>query len=107
MSLRGPLVSGNLDPLRSFFTSEDVGAWKDFSAAGFLLANAFRTSSSTAPDNLPSVRVWKAFAVRIDTMAKSLKKKDTNAALVAYDAAVATLDEYLAKVDLPSTAEIK
>ena len=57
MSLREPLESGDLDPLRSYFTSEDVGAWKDFSAAGYLLANAFRTSSSTPPDNLPSIKV--------------------------------------------------
>ena len=107
LSLRGPLVSGDLDPLRTYFTNEDVGGWKDFSAAGFLLANAFRTSSSTAPDSLPSVKKWKAFAVQIDIMAKSLKKKDTKGALVAYDASVAALDEYLAKVDLPATAETK
>ena len=40
-------------------------------------------------------------------MAKTLKKKDTAGALVAYDGAVVALDEYLAKVDLPVAAELK
>jgi len=40
-------------------------------------------------------------------MTKSLKKKDTKGALVAYDGAIAALDEYLAKVELPPSAEIK
>lgn len=57
LGLRGPLESGDVDPLRAYFSSEDVGGWKDFSSAGYLLANAFRTSSSTPPDNLPSVKV--------------------------------------------------
>jgi len=40
-------------------------------------------------------------------MTQSLKKKDTKGALVAYDAALAALDEYLAQVELPPLAEIK
>lgn len=50
---------------------------------------------------------WKAFTAEIETMTKSLKKKDTKGALVAYDGAIAALDEYLAKVELPSAKEIK
>lgn len=53
------LESGNIDSVRNFFSSEEVGSWKDFSASGYLLANAFRRSSSTAPDALPSVKVCK------------------------------------------------
>jgi hypothetical protein len=53
-----PLVeSGNVDGIRSYFASEDVGSWKDLSTAGYLLANAFRRNSSAAPDSLPSVQV--------------------------------------------------
>ena len=63
MALRGPLESGDLDSLRVYFSSEDVGAWKDFNSAGYLLANAFRTTSNTAPDNLPSVKVSQPFVV--------------------------------------------
>lgn len=56
-SLAEPLESENIDALRLFFTSEDTGSWKDFSSAGYLLANAFRRTSSAAPDSLPSVKV--------------------------------------------------
>jgi hypothetical protein len=56
-SLTEPLESGNIEALRMFFTSEDVGSWKDFSSAGYLLANAFRRNSSAAPDSLPAVKV--------------------------------------------------
>ena len=56
-SLAEPLESENIDALRLFFTSEAAGSWKDFSSAGYLLANAFRRTSSAAPDSLPSVKV--------------------------------------------------
>ncbi len=56
-SLTNPLDSGDIEALRAFFTSEDVGSWKDFSSAGYLLANAFRRNSSAAPDSLPAVKV--------------------------------------------------
>jgi hypothetical protein len=35
-------------------------------------------------------------------MTVALKKKDLNAAIVAYQAAAVALDEYLEKVELPS-----
>lgn len=57
LSLGGSLESGNIDDAKNFFKSEEDGNWKDFSAAGYLLANAFRRSSSTPPDKLPSVKV--------------------------------------------------
>lgn len=56
-ALAEPLESEDIESLRSFFTSEDNGSWKDFSSAGYLLANAFRRNSSAAPDSLPSVKV--------------------------------------------------
>ena len=57
LSLQKPLESGSIDEIKSYFSSEDVGAWADGSAAGYLLANAFRRNSSAAPDTLPSVKV--------------------------------------------------
>jgi hypothetical protein len=57
VGLQATLEAGNIDTLREFFSSEDVGSWKDFSAAGYLLANAFRRNSSAPPDSLPSVKV--------------------------------------------------
>ena len=57
LSLQKPLESGSIDEVKSYFSSEEVGAWADGSAAGYLLANAFRRNSSAAPDTLPSVKV--------------------------------------------------
>lgn len=55
------LDARNLGQVQAFFASPDEGAWEDLSAAGYLLANAFRTSSTKAPDNLPSVKVRNNF----------------------------------------------
>lgn len=51
------LEKGDIDAVRAFFTNEETGTWKDFSTAGYLLANAFRRNSTAAPDSLPAVKV--------------------------------------------------
>jgi hypothetical protein len=51
------LKNNDIPTLRTYFNSEDVGNWIDLTSAGYLLANAFRTSSSKPPDSLPSVKV--------------------------------------------------
>ena len=104
--LGSAIDSGNLDALRNFFATEDVGGWKDFSSAGYLLANAFRRSSSTAPDSLPSVKGWKAYAASVENMTKALKKKDTAGASKAYQDAIQALNAYLELVELPPVSEI-
>jgi hypothetical protein len=107
LGIRSALEQGDIDAVRNaFFDNENVGQWKDFSAAGYLLANAFRRNSTAPPDSLPSVKSWKAFAGRVESMTKALKKKDTKSALVAYQDALTALDEYLEKVELPSAKEI-
>ena len=57
LALGGPLESGDLGPVKTFFGEEDKGSWKDLSTAGYLLANAFRRNSTAAPDSLPAVKV--------------------------------------------------
>ena len=57
LALKAPLEAGDINALREYFASEDAGSWKDFTSAGYLLANAFRRNSSAAPDTLPSVKV--------------------------------------------------
>ena len=57
VGLKNALEKGDINVIRSYFSSEEDGSWKDFTAAGYLLANAFRTNSSAAPDSLPSVKV--------------------------------------------------
>ena len=56
-ALESSLDGGRLDAAKAFFTTDDVGGWKDASAAGYLLSNAFRRSSTTPPDSLPTVKV--------------------------------------------------
>jgi hypothetical protein len=53
------LESGSISEVKTYFESDEVGAWADGSSAGYLLANAFRRNSSAAPDTLPSVKVSK------------------------------------------------
>ena len=57
LALGAALEAGDIDALRAYFTSEDTGSWKDLTAAGYLLANAFRRNSTAAPDSLPAVKV--------------------------------------------------
>ncbi len=44
------LAAGNSKDAKAYFVSEEAGSWKDLTAAGYLLSNAFRRSSTTAPD---------------------------------------------------------
>jgi hypothetical protein len=72
-----------------------------------LLSNAFRTSSTKAPDALPSVKKWKAFAREIDVLKLASSKKNAEKVLSAYASASEKLDDYLAAVELPSGMELK
>lgn len=107
LKLSSSLESGSLDGAKEFFSTEEPGGWKDSSAAGYLLANAFRRSSSTPPDNLPSVKKWKAFAKEVETLQKTLKKKDTKIVKSAYTKAEDLLDPYLEAVELPPVIEMR
>lgn len=97
----------DLGQVNAFFESSEVGGWEDLSAAGYLLANAFRTSSSKPPDTLPSVKKWKAFAKEIELLKRALSKKDVGKVSTAYSNAEAMLDAYLDAVELPSGMELK
>ena len=72
-----------------------------------LLANAFRTSSTKAPDSLPAVKKWKAFAKDIELLKRALAKKDGEKVLSAYKSAEDKLEAYLEEVELPSSMELK
>ena len=51
------LKAGSIKEAEVYFASEEAGSWKDLTAAGYLLSNAFRRSSTTSPDSLPAVQV--------------------------------------------------
>ena len=106
LSLSSSLENGDLSSTVSFFTSEEQGGWKDFSSAGYLLSNAFRRSSTTPPDSLPSVQKWKAFAAQVEGMQKAIKKKSKSGVSKAYAEGLAMLDAYLDAVELPPSAEL-
>eukprot|EP00970_Alexandrium_tamarense_P000038 scaffold6_cov190-Alexandrium_tamarense.AAC.34 len=98
------LDSRDLSQVDAFFSTTEEGGWEDLSGAGYLLANAFRTSSTKAPDNLPSVKAsitkWKAFAKDVELLKKALSKKDGETTFAAYKTAVEKLDAYLEEVEL-------
>jgi hypothetical protein len=105
--LESGIDSGSLDAAKAFFMTDAVGGWKDSSAAGYLLANAFRRSSTTPPDSLPTVKKWKAFVAELEVMQKGLKKKDAKSVKASYENALGLLDAYLESVELPSVLEMK
>ena len=110
LALESSLDSGSIGASQVYFTSEGEGTWEDLSAAGYLLSNAFRRNSTAAPDSLPSVKKWKAFAADITVLEKIAKKgkdKDCASALAALKKAEASLDAYLDAVELPSVDEMK
>jgi hypothetical protein len=57
LSIGDALKNGDSKPAKLYFESEEEGTWKDMTAAGYLLSNAFRRNSTAAPDSLPSVKV--------------------------------------------------
>lgn len=57
LSAADGLKSGDSKAAKTYFESEEGGSYKDLTAAGYLLSNAFRRNSTAAPDSLPSVKV--------------------------------------------------
>mmetsp|Transcript_20029 Transcript_20029/g.29277 ORF Transcript_20029/g.29277 Transcript_20029/m.29277 type:complete len:175 (-) Transcript_20029:1830-2354(-) len=107
IALSTSLEAGSLDATKDFFAKDAVGGWKDASSAGYLLSNAFRRSSTTPPDSLPTVKKWKAFAAELEVLQKALKKKDSKGALASYQKSEALLDAYLESVELPPVIEMR
>ncbi len=106
LALSASLGADSLEETKAYFTVDEVGYWKDVTAAGYLLANAFRRSSTTPPDSLPSVKKWKAFAAEQENLQKALKKKDLKKVKESYEKSQPLLNEYLELVELPPTTEI-
>jgi hypothetical protein len=50
LDAQAALATGNSKPAKAYFSSEEGGSWKDLTAAGYLLSNAFRRTSTTPPD---------------------------------------------------------
>mmetsp|Transcript_48532 Transcript_48532/g.146397 ORF Transcript_48532/g.146397 Transcript_48532/m.146397 type:complete len:212 (-) Transcript_48532:202-837(-) len=100
VALGSDIEAGNLKSAKAFFETEDKGGWQDTATAGYLLANAFRTSSTTPPDKLPSVKKWKAFVAEVEGLKKALKKKSASGAQTSYKGAIDLLGDYLTAVEL-------
>jgi len=100
------LEKGDSKFAKEYFSSETNGSWKDLTAAGYLLSNAFRRSSSTAPDSLPAVKKYKSFAKAVDNFQKVLKKKGAAAASDEFPGVEFALNEWLSEIELPSAREL-
>jgi hypothetical protein len=64
LEAQAALAEGNSKPAKAYFSSEDGGSWKDLTAAGYLLSNAFRRSSTTPPDRYEKL-LCLLYAVRV------------------------------------------
>jgi len=101
------LKNGDSTIAKDFFSSETDGSWKDLTAAGYLLSNAFRRSASTSPDSLPAVKKYKAFVKEVDNFQKVLKKKGAAAATEVFSNNVeVALDVWLSEIQLPAAREL-
>eukprot|EP00525_Craspedostauros_australis_P009655 CAMPEP_0198110846 /NCGR_PEP_ID=MMETSP1442-20131203/2844_1 /TAXON_ID= /ORGANISM="Craspedostauros australis, Strain CCMP3328" /LENGTH=218 /DNA_ID=CAMNT_0043767061 /DNA_START=56 /DNA_END=712 /DNA_ORIENTATION=- len=100
------LEGGDSGPAKAYFSGDETGTWKDITTAGYLLSNAFRRNSTTAPDSLPAVKKWKAFVVEVDAYQKLLKKKGGAVASDAFPKVEAALQTWLEEVDLPPPREL-
>jgi hypothetical protein len=107
VALSSSLESGSLEETKAFFAGEEEGSWKDTATAGYLLANAFRKSSATPPDNLPAVKKWKAFKANVGELYNAaVTKNSIKDATIAYANAQKSLNDYLEAVELPSAIEL-
>ena len=86
----------------SFFEGGKDSQAEDFLAAAYLLANAFRSNSTSSPDSLPTVKKFKAFMKEYEmTLAASKKKKDASE---SYAKSVELLKVFLDSVETPPNA---
>lgn len=106
LSVCESLSAGDSKPAKVYFTNEDAGSYKDLTAAGYLLSNAFRRNSSSAPDSLPAVKKYKAFAKEVEELQKVLKKKGAGAASEKLPVVLDALDLWLAEIELPPAKEL-
>ena len=84
-----------------FFAGGKDSPAEDFLAAAYLLANAFRANSTTAPDALPTVKKYKAFLKEYEQFLKlSGKKGGAEAATESYTKSKDLLKTFLASVEL-------
>lgn len=80
--------------------------YNDMKTSMYLLGNAFRINQQKPPDSLPTVKAAKAFFKEMDAMEKAVvkkPKKNDQAAVGHYAAALEILDAYLDLVELPPT----
>jgi len=89
---------GAKDPF--FLGGEKDSKDYDFTSSSFLLANAFRTTSTAAPNTLPTVKKWTAFLAEHDNFLKLSKKKGgADAAAESYAKSKDLLKVYLTAVE--------
>ncbi|KAL3944681.1 MAG: hypothetical protein SGBAC_001239 [Bacillariaceae sp.] len=99
------IKGGSTKEAEAYFSSDDAGSWKDLTAAGYLLSNAFRRSSTTAPDSLPAVKKYKALVKEVEGLQKKLKKGAAKAA-DQFSSVEEALEIWLAEIELPPSKEL-
>jgi len=106
LAVEEALAAGSSKEAKTYFAGEATGSWKDLTAAGYLLSNAFRRSSTTPPDSLPAVKKYKAFAAEVDKLQKILKKKGAPDASAMFPEVEEALESWLTEIELPPAREL-
>jgi len=80
--------------------------WNDFRIASDLLASAFRYDASDINDNLPQVRLIRAYAKKVNKLEKAIKEGEKDKAKILFKNAKSDLARYTGMVELaPLTSE--
>jgi len=74
--------------------------WNDFKIASDLLASAFRYDASDINDNLPQVRLIRAYAKKVNKLQKAIEEGDKEKAKVLFANAKMDLNRYTGMVEL-------
>lgn len=74
--------------------------WNDFKVASDLLASAFRYDASDINDNLPQVKLIRAYAKKVEKMQKAIKEGDKEKAQQLYKNAKLDISRYTGMVEL-------
>jgi len=78
--------------------------WNDFRIASDLLASAFRYDASDINDNLPQVRLIRAYAKKVNKLEKAIAEGDATKAKTLFKNAKMDLDRYTGMVELSPLA---
>lgn len=89
---------------KAFFADDPNCGASELKSAGYLLSVAFKIDSKIPPDKIQQVKDWKAVQANVETLQKSMSAGKAAEARGAFDKTRASVEVWLAGVDLDYNA---